>query len=229
METIFKRHELKYILTPPQKAQIMAHITAQVPPDIHGEYLVQSLYFDTPDWAIIRHSIDSPVFKEKLRLRCYNVPGQDATMYLELKKKLKDTVYKRRISFLAQVLKDNTPRAIAAGDTSQIGRELDHYLHINPVAEKAHVSCHRQAFGHDQDLRITLDTNIRFRTHQLDYQHPGEGLLVLPDDLCVMEVKTRGGMPLWLSHAFSQYKLFPRPFSKYGAGYKKYILKGGNM
>lgn len=71
--------------------------------DEHGRSTICSLYLDTPDYLLIRRSMDHPVYKEKLRLRSYGVAKEDTTVFLELKKKYDSVVYKRRIAMpLAQ-------------------------------------------------------------------------------------------------------------------------------
>ena len=228
MESIFRRQEVKFVITDAQRGQIYDFVAGRIPPDVFGKYLVQSLYFDTEHWDVIRASIDKPVFKEKLRLRCYGVPDMGDTMYLELKKKLRGVVHKRRIAFPMGELAGRAVRDIAAADSSQVGRELHFYLQAMPVCEKAHISYHRTAFEDDTGLRVTFDTDIRFRTNMLDYAHPEGGLEVLPPGLSVMEIKTLGGMPLWLAQALSGFGIYPGTYSKYGAGYKKYILLKGD-
>jgi len=227
MESIFRRQEVKFVLDQAQLLPFYDIITQQVPPDTFNNYLVQSLYFDTDTWDVIRASIEKPIYKEKLRLRCYGVPGSDTTIYLELKKKFRGVVYKRRIAFPMQFLLYKTPQEIAEIEDSQIGRELAFYLQAHNVSEKVHISYNREAFSDSSGLRITFDTNIRFRTNMLDYEHPEGGLDVLPKGVTVMEIKTLGGMPLWLAQALSEFRIFPMSFSKYGVSYKKYILKGG--
>ena len=226
MEFIFRRQEVKFVLKEAQYSLLRDLIKAKIPSDSFGKYLVQSLYFDTDTWDVIRASIEKPVYKEKLRLRCYGVPDRSSTIFMELKKKYKSIVYKRRISFPMQALQLKTSRDIAAEENSQIGRELSFYFHTNPVEEKVHISYNREAFS-DNGLRVTFDTGIRFRTNFLDYQYPDGGLEVLPAGLTVMEIKTLGGMPLWLAQALGESKVFPTPFSKYGVSYKKYILQKG--
>jgi len=229
MNSIFKRQEVKFVLTQAQYLPIYEVITQHIPPDTYGKYLVQSIYFDTDNWDIIRASIEKPVYKEKLRLRCYGVPNVSSPIFLELKKKLKNTVHKRRIAFPIEDLQNSSAKDIAAAENSQIGRELSFYLKIMPVHEKVHISYNREAFSDNTGLRITFDTNIRFRTNLLDYEHPDGGQEILPGDLIVMEVKTLGGMPLWLARELSKHNIFPTPFSKYGVGYKKYILQRDNV
>ena len=221
---IFKRIELKYLLTEQQNAVIHKIIRGRLPQAGFGEYLVQSIYFDTPNWDVIRASIEKPRYKEKLRLRCYGVPGAGSDVYLELKKKYNGVVYKRRIASSLEDLNSKSPKDIAGQSDTQTGRELSFYLHANPVSEKAHISYTRTAFAGEDGLRVTFDTDLRFRSDLLDYEHPQGGQSVLPEGLTVMEIKTTGGMPLWLAQALSEHKIFAAPFSKYGAGYKKYIL-----
>lgn len=45
---------------------------------------------------MIRNSIEKPIYKEKLRLRSYGTPSADDKVFIELKKKYRGVVYKRR-------------------------------------------------------------------------------------------------------------------------------------
>lgn len=224
MISIFKRQEEKFLITLDEYVKLQKIISDQVPQDSYGKYLVQSLYFDTDKWDIIRASIEKPVFKEKLRLRCYNIPSCNSTIYLELKKKYKGIVHKRRIDFPLEMLRTRNAREIAKNSDSQMGREMNFYLKAYPVSEKVHISYNREAFAHESGLRITFDTNIHFRTDKLDYENPEGGRKILPDNIVVMEIKTLGGMPMWLARNLSEFHIYPSSFSKYGTGYKKYIL-----
>lgn len=55
----------------------------------------ESKYFT--DRRLIRASLEKPVYKEKLRLRTYGVPSDGSPCFIEIKKKYKGIVYKRRI------------------------------------------------------------------------------------------------------------------------------------
>ena len=63
-----------------------------------NEYRIYSIYYDTANHDVIRQNSSKPVYKEKLRIRSYDVPSGDSPVFVELKKKLLGTVYKRRIS-----------------------------------------------------------------------------------------------------------------------------------
>jgi SPX domain protein involved in polyphosphate accumulation len=229
METTFKRQEAKFALSKAQFLSVYEIISQKVPADIFGSYLVQSLYFDTDNWDVIRMSIEKPAYKEKMRLRCYGIPGANTLVYLELKKKFNGMVHKRRIEFPMEELQKKTAHDIAAADNSQVGRELNFYMRSIPVQEKVHVSYKRKAFEDNSGLRVTFDSGIRFRTNMLNYTHPQGGSEILPNDVTIMEIKTLGGIPLWLARTLSELHIFPTSFSKYGTGYKKYILQRGDL
>lgn len=40
-------------------------------PDEYSHSSIRNLYLDTPDFRLIRRSLEKPVYKEKLRLRSY--------------------------------------------------------------------------------------------------------------------------------------------------------------
>ena len=93
----FKRYEKKYLLSGEQFELLWREIADRIQPDEYFRSTVCSLYYDTGDFELIRHSIEAPIFKEKLRLRSYGVPDEDGEVFVELKKKFKGVVYKRRI------------------------------------------------------------------------------------------------------------------------------------
>jgi len=223
---VFKRHEIKYMLTQEQHAYILDAFKNHMTADAYGKYLVQNMYFDTDNWDVIQKSIEKPIYKEKLRLRCYGIPTADTKMFLELKKKYKGIVYKRRIAFLMAELFENAKslHKIIEEDGSQIARELEFYLKTNPVHEKVYIAYNRAAYSDGIDLRVTFDTDAYFRLHSLGYESPEVGQVIFPNDKILMEVKTAGGIPLWLTKILSDKKIFPISFSKYGESYIKYIL-----
>ena len=116
----FKRYEKKYLLTAAQYERIRARLDAYIEPDEFFSSTVCSLYYDTGDFELIRRSIDAPVYKEKLRVRAYNVPAPDGTVFVELKKKFKGVVYKRRVMMAA-----DTAMRYLAGDDEELRITFD--------------------------------------------------------------------------------------------------------
>lgn len=88
-QTVFKRYEKKYIINGEQYENLKNYLTYNAVPDEYGKSRVCSLYYDTPDNRLIRASLDRPVYKEKLRLRSYEVPTADKPCFLELKKNIR--------------------------------------------------------------------------------------------------------------------------------------------
>ena len=64
--------------------------------DEYGKHTISNIYFDTGNFEPIRHSIEKPVYKEKLRLRAYGQVTEKSRVFVELKKKYDGIVYKRR-------------------------------------------------------------------------------------------------------------------------------------
>ncbi|MBE5809388.1 MAG: polyphosphate polymerase domain-containing protein [Clostridiales bacterium] len=217
----FRRVEKKYRLNPAQKDALLAAIGAHLTPDAHGRNTICSLYLDTPDHLIIRNSIIARAYKEKLRLRSYGTPTMDDQVFLEIKKKYKGVVYKRReIMTLREAM-----TYIEDGQKpcdSQIMREIDYAMHFyrNPKPMML-IAYEREAYfdAENPDLRITFDTNVRARDTDCRLENGSNGEYLLPEDAILMEIKTSGAMPVWLAQALSQCGIRPGRFSKYGTAY----------
>ena len=234
IQTVFERTEKKYILTLSQRRRLLEVISRYIKPDEYGESTVCSLYFDTDDSRLIRHSMEKPVYKEKLRLRSYSTPKRDSNVFLELKKKYNGVVYKRRQTLKYTQAMDYIREGVMPND-SQIMREIDWAMQYYPgIAPKMFIAYDRTAFYSktDHELRITFDRNVRFRTDNLDLAKGHYGERILDANLCIMEIKALCAMPLWLTQALSDLKIFPGSFSKYGTAYeitaqRKNDYKGG--
>lgn len=227
IQNCFARYEKKYFLTPAGQKTLLQAIGPYIKMDFYGKYTICNLYYDTPDWRLIRASLEKPVYKEKLRVRSYGVPAEDGTVFAEIKKKYKGVVYKRRItvpvSEVQPLLNGEKPLA----DYGQIGREIDWFQQMYHAQPRVFIGYDRIAFAgvEDPELRITFDTNIRWRTTELDLRAGDHGAPLLPDDRVLLELKLPGVCPLWLSHALTEAGAVPVSFSKYGSCYCRYLLR----
>ena len=84
---VFRRYETKYLLSERQFEEFMRATEGRFVPDKYGKSTISNIYFDTPDYRLIRMSLEKPVYKEKLRLRSYKTPLPEDTVFIELKKK----------------------------------------------------------------------------------------------------------------------------------------------
>lgn len=235
-QDVFKRYEKKYLLTQKQYEKLKNQLGEYMEIDNYGLHKICNIYFDTDNYDLIRTSIEKPVYKEKLRIRSYGVPKMNDMVFLELKKKYKGIVYKRRVKLTLEEAQNFLVKGEQPKVCNQVIGEINWFLKsYNPVP-KAYISYDRYAlFGkEDPNLRITFDQNITYRNSCLDLSKGSWGTQILKPGNMLMEIKIPQCMPLWLSQILAKLEIFPTSFSKYGACYKEYIiyeetLKGGNI
>ncbi|MBQ0042714.1 MAG: polyphosphate polymerase domain-containing protein [Lachnospiraceae bacterium] len=229
-DSCFERYEKKYLLTKEEYEQVMSSLQNHMKVDQYGLSTICNIYYDTLNYRLIRESIEKPVYKEKLRLRCYGVPKQDTVSYVEIKKKYEGIVYKRRISlpyseaykWLSGDEKDIN-LSDESGNRHQIEKEIAYFKEFYKDLQPACVLCYDRIalYGiEDKEIRVTMDSNIRWRTEDLDLLHGDQGSLLFDEDYYLMEIKVPKYMPEWLIRLLNDNKIYPTSFSKYGNVYK---------
>lgn len=226
-QTVFKRYELKYMLSMTQKERILKAMEPFMELDKFGRTTIRNIYYDTDDYLLIRRSIDKPIYKEKLRVRSYTQADATSTVFVELKKKFEAVVYKRRISLSqSQAMnwldgKENCPIK------SQISDEIDYFMtcyqRLHPTM---FISYEREAYycKDGSDFRVTFDDTILCRQEELSLCSPTSGIDILPHGMTLMEIKCSGGIPLWMAHILSKEKIYKTSFSKYGTAYQQLVF-----
>jgi hypothetical protein len=234
-KAIFKRYEIKYLLTATKAQELKKLMEGKMVGDAYGNSTICNLYFDTPDFLLIRRSIEKPVYKEKLRLRSYGVIKPDGKAFPELKKKYKSIVYKRRLEMTEREAMDFLT-AEKKSPSSQIAKEIAYCFERYPsLAPRVFLSYERQAYyaKDDDDFRMTFDKNIVWRDYDLSLCKGVYGNHILNDGQVLLEVKTTSSLPLWLVKFLSANKIYKTSFSKYGEAYnqliKQKISNGGNI
>ncbi|MGI6221347.1 MAG: VTC domain-containing protein [Coriobacteriales bacterium] len=164
----FRRKEVKYRLSAEQVEHLMEAMAGHMEADEYGISDINSIYLDTAAHSIIARSMDKPLYKEKLRLCSYGTLGTSEQVFLELKKKFKGIVYKRRVgmsrgaamAFLAGMpyeeacelnpLPGQDPHSgqgMLSRTSIQIAREIDAFIKRNePMHRSMLIRCHRLAF-----------------------------------------------------------------------------------
>lgn len=248
---IFKRYELKYLMSGQQAEKLRRIMQQHMRPDEYGRSRVGSIYFDTEDHLLIRRSIERPMYKEKLRIRYYGDRTDLSQMFLELKKKYDHVVYKRRLT---------VEEYLTAGCQEQITKEVRYFTELyRGLGPAAHISCDREAWfaKDDPDFRMTFDRDIRYKEYgrmefsgmRMDsqsaqnawqavpdnriwpagyYLPEGKGRAILPADTVLLEVKTAMGMPRWLLDFLDEEQIYKQRFSKYGIGYTQSLMEQSN-
>ena len=226
-QTVFKRYELKYMLTPLQKEKILEAMFPHMELDRYGRTTIRNIYFDTDHYRLIRRSIEKPAYKEKLRIRSYSQATADSTVFVELKKKYEKVVYKRRLPLceadaMAWVCREN-PCPV----NTQISREIDYFLDFyGKLKPTVFLSYEREAY-YDKgggDFRVTFDDHILCRQTDVNLCSNIYGSPILPEGKVLMELKCSGGIPLWMVEVLSRERIYKTSFSKYGTAYSALIF-----
>ena len=224
---VMKRYEMKYILSPEQTEYFKTSVEGYMKIDKFGLTSIASLYYDTPNYRLIRTSVEKPPFKEKIRLRSYGIATDSSPVFLELKRKAYGIVYKRRVQSTIPLVKKFFAGEgdICAG--GQINREIttfrDYYQTLVPACM---IIYDRVAyFQPDGDLRLTIDHNPRYRYDDLDLRVSMNGQSLLKDGYTILEVKVQQAVPLWLSEILTKGRIYKGSFSKYGEAYRQQLLK----
>lgn len=166
------------------------------------------------------------MYKEKLRLRSYGIPTLESDVFVEIKKKFDGVVYKRRVPMKLLEANKYLLKEKQANKKTQITREIDWFLKAYELSPKVFIAYDRIAlFGkEDEELRITFDTNIRWREENLDLTKGSNGRQLLQPGQVLMEIKIPQVMPLWMCHLLDDLEIRATSFSKYGECYNNYLI-----
>ena len=228
MGDIFRRIEKKYIVTEEQYKKIKEKMKENMAEDQYGKSTICNIYFDTNQYDLISHSINKPYFKDKVRLRSYNIPNEDSKVYLEIKRKYDGVVGKRRIEMtLAEFKEYMENKDSLKSNNKQIKTELDYYFKFYNLKPAMYISYEREAYYQkdNSDFRLTFDSKILARNTEMSLEKGSYGKDILGDGKYIMEVKTLGAIPMWFVEILDECKVVPGSFSKYGEAYAKFILK----
>lgn len=243
----FKRKEIKYRLTLGQLHELEHELRAHMQPDAYGRTLISSMYWDTSERSLIGRSVEGPLYKEKVRLRRYGSPAalDNEPVFLEVKKKYKGIVYKRRVmvsGFAAACLLsgnsyEDAVRAFPLAGEGQASRSLDprnrqigaevRQLCLGRGVLRPSMTIEYQRTAWEllpespdawTQLRLTIDEELSFL--DLMGAQPQLSTPLLPAGEAVLEVKALGAMPRWLVGALEASRILPGSFSKYGTAYR---------
>ena len=228
-QAVFRRYELKYMLTQEQKELILREIEPYMSLDEYGRTTIRNIYFDTPNYRLIRASIEKPIYKEKLRVRSYEQATHDSKVFVEIKKKYDHVVYKRRTSlpegeamrWLCERKKPDVTKK------QQIANEIDYFLDFyQDLRPSVFLTYEREAFftREKSDFRVTFDDMVLCRQNDIDLTSEVYGTPILPEGNVLMELKCSGGIPLWMVEILSRERIYKTSFSKYGTAYRDIIL-----
>lgn len=233
---VFSRFEVKYAINTAKKDILIATLQEYMVADKYNvggnPYTICNIYYDTDDNYLIQKSVSKPVYKEKLRLRGYGVPNPGDLVFLEIKKKYKGVVNKRR----TRLELEEAMRFTLSGEipeqkpyiNSQVMNEIKYFMSIYDLKPKLYLAYDRLAFfdKNDSEFRVSFDTNIRTRRYDLRLDAGDYGEKMFDDDVWLMEVKINKNLPLWFTRLLDENEIYHSSFSKYGTEYARLVGQG---
>lgn len=220
-ESVFRRVEIKYILSKTQKDKLLELINDYIEKDEYYESHISNIYFDNDNHDLISASLEKPIFKAKIRLRSYDInTNQNSKVFLEIKDKYNGIVGKRRVKM---TLNDFYEYINGKNNSNeQIIKEIDYYFKKYNLHPFMYIAYDRLSFkGKNSSLRITIDANLRSRSDNLYLDSKSKNDNYFKEDNYIMEIKLLDAMPLWLTKSLSSLNIYSDSFSKVGAIYTK--------
>ena len=188
------RNELKYVITPADRAAICANMRVVAQLDSHvgkqGFYHIRSLYFDNLADKALREKLDGVNKREKFRIRYYN--GDTSFIHLEKKVKQDGLGYK-----LSEQITAEEAQRIIHGDLTWMassGRPLLVELYAKMKGQGLRpttiVDYERIPFVYAPgNVRVTIDYNIRTGLRSTDFLNPDCVTIPAGDAPMILEVK----------------------------------------
>ena len=231
----FNRYELKYLVSLREVEDFVKILPQYLEPDPEGDkygrYTITSLYYDTNDYRAYWDKIEGHKYRRKVRIRTYgnNLVKPETLCFVEIKQRLNKTLQKKRIYIPYSAAEELCGEGVEPDghlefsdfdkDTLNEVLYLQATLQLQPACV---VSYDRMAFEgseYDAGLRITLDTNLKGRIHDLTLLSTGyaQNHYFIPPTWCVLEIKVNYRIPYWLTQMIAKYGFSLRRISKYCA------------
>lgn len=227
------RTELKYLVPADLVPTLRTQMLPFVYPDPHAkgdpipEYIVRSIYFDTPERLYYDEKVAGLRNRKKLRIRAYDYASADSSVFLEIKRKVNMSIIKDRATLrladVGRILRD--PDIEAYVDVKrkrprmyEAARSFYYHMHRHGLRSSVLVVYNREPLvGRiDPGLRITFDKELRSWMHPtLSELFRDTELRPCLPGLVVMEVKFNGSFPFWLRPLLRAHGLRKEAVSKY--------------
>jgi VTC domain len=225
------RYERKYVISETAAAAIRRFVSAYLWPDQHMSpdeplgYRVYSLYLDTPEFSLYRHSAEGEKNRFKLRIRFYST-AEDSPAFLEIKKRTGESIHKQR----AVVAKPAAEGLLNGRRLSAVDLLSNGESSVRALAEfcdrrerlsasgTAFVSYQREAYVSRlaDNVRVTFDRQIAGQGHLasrgLAIPSP---LMTVAGDHVVLELKYSGSTPGWMKDLIRTFGLERVSYPKY--------------
>ena len=140
IQKVFNRYEKKFLLDEKTYMAFKKELDEYMLEDEYGLHTIRNIYYDTPTDELIRTSIEGPKYKEKFRVRCYGRPTYDSMCFLEIKKKYKGLVNKRRVAIPMEEAEQYLIEGKLPSNPNQIFKEIDYFFSHYTLEPKRYIA-----------------------------------------------------------------------------------------
>ncbi len=227
------RQEHKFLIPEARLAGLRTMILPHVIVDPYAadrpgnEYTVHSLYFDTDRLDFYQEKLAGLQERMKIRIRGYNELSPTRPVYLEIKRKVGLSIFKRR----SRILYRDINAILETHDIDRYIRPNSHPEEMKQNALQFLFHIQRRSLGpvitiayerepflsrHDGTLRITVDKNLRSSvTSALRLAYPCADYVQAMRGNVILEIKSDYAFPLWLRLILSRMDVTREALSKY--------------
>ena len=226
-----QRFEAKYLISERQALAVRNYITPYTTTDPHAgggdDYLVSSLYLDTPGLAMYWSSVRGEKNRFKLRIREYGA-GDATPLFFEIKRRVNDVVIKDRARVHREcarsivALEPIHEGMLVAPDPRQTRnlRQFQFYMETAKASPRVVVRYRREAHLDRQGspTRITMDRDLQFMPAQnfaperWSQRERWQAIVHVP---VILEIKFSDAMPPWVRRLIQHFELQKGPGRKY--------------
>ena len=216
---VIDRCEQKYFISNEKYNKLINIISNKIEKDKYFKERIYNIYFDNDNMDLINKSMDKPIYKEKIRLRSYEIPNDDSIVFLEIKKKYKSNSNKRRIEINYKDALNYIYNGILPIN-SQIMNEIDYCFKKYNLKPKISITYDRPAYylKVDNNVRLTFDSNVKYDLNNIVLNDIKNNNILFKSGY-IMEIKTFNGLPRWLIDVFDKLNIYPTSYSKIGKIY----------
>lgn len=194
------------------------------------EYMVRSIYLDSPNMLTYYQKLDGHKERLKFRVRGYNEKLENSVVFMEIKRKNIDQVWKDRIKILYRDVENfisTNDYTLLPNYSSSVLHENSgirsflYYYNLHQLTPSVLITYDREAFEciFGSGLRITFDKNIKSKSVK-NYSElfTDKNLIASLKEYFVLEIKFQKAIPNWLPGALNKFDVFRDSASKYVMG-----------
>lgn len=215
------RHEWKHEISLFDMVVLRGRLSAVMESDPHainGQYLIRSLYFDTPQDKALWEKMDGVNRREKFRLRYYNV--NTGYIVLEKKSKTDGLCGKEQVRVgweQVQAILNRNVELLLQQEEGLI-RELAAKMRLEGLQAKTIVDYRREPFVYGPgNVRVTLDYDIRTGLNPGDFLNPDSITIPAGTAPIILEVKWDEYLPDVIRDVVQLKGCHTAAYSKYAA------------